>query len=120
MKAIVLGGTKGLGKAIADNLKSVCDEIVAAGSKDIDTSSLDSVKNFTKKHSETDVLVLNTGGPPDLKFEEINDKIWVENFNKLFLSFTNLKKKKSKKIKTLLFTFNYDSRRYVDRIRMCG
>ena len=90
MKAIVLGGTKGLGKAIADNLKDVCNEIVAAGSKDIDTSSLESVRNFSKKHTETDVLVLNTGGPPDLKIEEIDDKIWIENFNKLFLSFVNL------------------------------
>ena len=52
MKAIVLGGTKGLGKAVADNLKNVCDEIVAVGSKDIDTSSLESVRNFTKKHSD--------------------------------------------------------------------
>ena len=90
MKAIVLGGTKGIGKSIAHNLNKICNNVIAVGRKDIDTTSIESVKNFAKKHTDTDILVLNTGGPPDLKIEEIDDIIWLENFNKLFLSFFNL------------------------------
>ena len=98
MRAIVLGGTKGIGKSIVENLKDTCEQVIAAGSSDIDTKSLDSVEQFIKKYNETDVLVLNTGGPPDLKVEDIDDKIWLDYFNSLFLSFfkliqkTNIKK----------------------------
>ena len=49
-----------------------------------------SVKNFCKKYYGPDILVLNTGGPPDLNFKTINNEIWIENFNKLFLSFSNI------------------------------
>ena len=89
MKAIVLGGTKGIGKSIAHNLKKHCSNIVAAGRQDINTTSIESVKNFAKKHTDTDILVLNTGGPPDLKIEEIDDIIWLENF--IISVFTSLK-----------------------------
>ncbi len=92
MKAIILGGTKGIGKSIADHLQDVCNEIVAVGSKDINTKSTESVNNFINKNKETDILVLNTGGPPDLKFENIDDKIWFEQFSSLFISFCNLLK----------------------------
>jgi len=92
MKAIVLGGTSGIGKSVADNLQDVCENVIAVGSKDIDTRSLDSVKNFAKKNYGVDVLVLNTGGPPDLDLKDISEEIWIENFNKLFLSFLTLVK----------------------------
>ena len=90
MKAIVLGGTKGIGKSIVEHLQDTCEHVVVAGSNDINTKSLDSVENFIEKYKETDVLVLNTGGPPDLKFNDIDDKIWLEYFNSLFLSFFKL------------------------------
>jgi len=90
MKAVILGATSGIGQSIAQNLKGTCNKIVSLGSKDVDTSSLKSVKNFCKKYNGPDVLVLNTGGPPDLKFNKINNEIWIENFNKLFLSFSNI------------------------------
>lgn len=92
MKAIVLGGTSGIGKSVADNLKKICDKVVATGRNDIDTTSLDSVRNFAKKNYGTDILVLNTGGPPDLNIDDISEEIWLENFNKLFLSFLTLVK----------------------------
>ena len=90
MKAVILGGTSGIGKSIAENLNKICTEIVAAGSKDINTSSSTSVNNFIKKNKNPDILVLNTGGPPDLDFKEISSEVWIENFNKLFLSFSSI------------------------------
>tara|TARA_Y100000031_G_C8131415_1_gene343097 strand:- start:244 stop:882 length:639 start_codon:yes stop_codon:yes gene_type:complete len=85
-----MGGTSGIGKSIVNRLQKVCDKVVGVGRKDIDTTSLESVRDFAKKNQGVDILVLNTGGPPDLKIEEIDDKLWLENFNKLFLSFTTL------------------------------
>ncbi len=93
MKAIVLGATSGIGKSIAQNLRGACKKVVSLGSKDVDTSSLESVEEFCKKYHGPNILVLNTGGPPDKKFEEIDDEDWIENFNKLFLSFSNIIKK---------------------------
>ena len=66
MKAVILGATSGIGKSIAHNLRGTCRKIISLGSKDVDTSSLVSVKNFCKKYYGPDILVLNTGGPPDL------------------------------------------------------
>ena len=80
MKAVILGGTSGIGKSIAENLNKICTEIVAAGSKDINTSSITSVNNLIKKNKNPDILVLNTGGPPDLDFKEISSEVWIENF----------------------------------------
>ena len=90
MKAIIMGGTSGIGKSIADQLKNICDELIVAGSKEVDTTSIVSVKEFIKKNKKTNILVLNTGGPKDLKFNEINDADWTENFNRLFLSFSKI------------------------------
>ena len=90
MKAIILGGTSGIGKSIVNKLQKVCNKVIGVGRKDVDTTSLKSVRNFAKKNYGVDVLVLNTGGPPDLKLSDISDEIWLENFNKLFLSFLTL------------------------------
>ncbi len=92
MKAIVLGSTSGIGKSIAQNLKKTCKKVISLGSEEVDTSSLKSVNNFCKKYYGPDVLVLNTGGPPDLQFNNISNEVWIENFNKLFLSFANIVK----------------------------
>jgi len=92
MKAIILGATSGIGKSIAQNLKGTCKKVISLGSKDVNTSSLNSVQKFCKKYYGPDVLVLNTGGPPNLKFNKINNDLWIENFNKLFLSFSNIVK----------------------------
>jgi 3-oxoacyl-[acyl-carrier protein] reductase len=86
-KSIVLAGSKGIGKGIADNLKNISKEIISLSSNDLDTSNITSVENFIKKHVSTDVLVLNTGGPPAIDFYEITNEKWVKYFNQLFLSF---------------------------------
>ena len=49
MKAIILGGTSGIGKSIVNRLEKVCDNVIGVGRKDVDTTSLKSVRNFAKK-----------------------------------------------------------------------
>jgi len=86
-KAIVIGGSRGIGKAISESLKSIGLEVVATSKSELDTSNLDSVKEFTQKNSETDVLVLNTGGPPAKEFYDITEDEWKKYHNQLFLGF---------------------------------
>lgn len=93
MKAIVLGGTSGIGKAIAESLSSAGYDVFPASRKDIDTSDLSSVKNFIKKHRETDILVLNTGGPAPKQFYDVTEKDWQKYHNQLFLGFCLLLQK---------------------------
>ncbi|KAF6246758.1 short-chain dehydrogenase [Nitrosopumilus sp. b3] len=88
--AIVLGGSRGIGKAIADSLKSIGIDVFAASKKDIDTSDLDSVKQFLEKHNQTDILVLNTGGPASKPFSEISQEDWKLYHNQLFLGFCTI------------------------------
>ena len=66
--AIVLGGSRGIGKAIADSLKSIDCDVIATSKNELDTSSLESVSSFAEKHNEVDILVLNTGGPEPKEF----------------------------------------------------
>jgi 3-oxoacyl-[acyl-carrier protein] reductase len=86
-KAIVLGGSRGIGKAISDSLKSIKIDVFATSQKDIDTSNLDSVKKFLETHNETDILVLNTGGPEPKQFSIITEEDWKKYHNQLFLGF---------------------------------
>lgn len=93
MKALVLGGSKGIGKAIADSLSSIGCDVVATSRKQIDTANLSSVKKFIKKYKQTDILVLNTGGPPPKTFSEVTEKEWQKYHNQLFLGFCLLLQK---------------------------
>jgi 3-oxoacyl-[acyl-carrier protein] reductase len=86
-KAIVLGGSRGIGKAISDALKSINCDVVSASKQEIDTSYLESVKKFVGTHKETDILVLNTGGPKAKKFFDITEEDWKKYHNQLFLGF---------------------------------
>jgi 3-oxoacyl-[acyl-carrier protein] reductase len=86
-RAIVLGGSRGIGKAISDSLRSIEIDVFSASQKDIDTSNLDSVKKFLETHNETDILILNTGGPASKPFSEITEDDWKLYHNQLFLGF---------------------------------
>jgi len=90
LKAIVLGGSRGIGKAISESLKTINCEVIAASRKDIDTANLDSVKNFVSKNSVTDILVLNTGGPAPKQFSTITEDDWKLYHNQLFLGFCTI------------------------------
>jgi len=89
-RAIVLGGSRGIGKAISESLKSIGCEVFAASKNDIDTSNIDSVKKFLEIHDHTDVLVLNTGGPVAKEFVNITDDDWSIYHNQLFVGFCKI------------------------------
>ncbi len=86
-KAIVIGGSRGMGKAIADSLKSIGLEVVTTSKKELDTSDIQSVKDFIQNQKETDILVLNTGGPPAKEFFSVTEEDWLHYHNQLFLGF---------------------------------
>lgn len=86
-KAIVIGGSRGMGKAIADSLQSIGYEVVATSKKELDTSNLQNVKDFVQNQKETDILILNTGGPPAKEFFSVTEEDWLHYHNQLFLSF---------------------------------
>jgi 3-oxoacyl-[acyl-carrier protein] reductase len=89
-KAIVLGGSRGIGKAISDSLKTIGIDVFAASKKDIDTSDLNSVKKFLEKNTQTDILILNTGGPAPKPFITITEDDWNLYHNQLFLGFVTI------------------------------
>ena len=89
-KAIVLGGSRGIGRAISDSLKTIDVDVFATSQKDIDTSKLDSVKEFLKINNETDILILNTGGPEPKPFSTVTEEDWNKYHNQLFLGFCTI------------------------------
>ena len=89
-KAIVLGGSRGIGKAISDSLKTIDIDVFATSQKDIDTSNLNSVKEFLKINNETDILILNTGGPKPKPFSTVTEEDWSKYHNQLFLGFVTI------------------------------
>ncbi len=92
-KAMVIGGSRGIGKAIASSLGSIGYDVITTSKKELDTSNLNSVKDFVQNHNETDILVLNTGGPPAKEFFSVNEDEWIKYHNQLFLGFCILLQK---------------------------
>ena len=88
--AVVLGGSRGIGKAISESLKTIEIDVFAASKNDIDTSNLESVKKFLEKYTQTDILVLNTGGPMPKQFSDITENDWKLYHNQLFLGFCTI------------------------------
>ena len=89
-KAIVLGGSRGIGKAISNSLRSIEIDVFATSKKDIDTSNLDNVKKFLESNNETDILILNTGGPEPKPFSTITKEDWNKYHNQLFVGFCTI------------------------------
>ena len=92
-KAIVLGASRGSGKSISDSLKKLDLDVISLSSNDIDTSNLNSVNKFANENNSTDILVLNTGGPPIIEFEKISKEDWEKYHNQLFVGFCTLLQK---------------------------
>ena len=89
-EAIVIGGSRGIGKAISESLKSLEIDVFAASKNNIDTSNLCSVNEFVKNHNQTDILVLNTGGPEPKPFATVTEEDWKRYHNQLFLGFVTI------------------------------
>ena len=89
-KAIVLGGSRGIGKSISNALKTIEIDVFAASKNEINTSNLDSVRKFLEKNTQPDILVLNTGGPEPKPFLTITEEDWNRYHNQLFLGFVTI------------------------------
>lgn len=87
-KAVVLAGSRGIGKGIADRLSDL-DFLDVAGlsSKDLDTSNMEDVERFISQNKSIDILVLNTGGPPSKDFKDITQEDCLRYHNQLFYGF---------------------------------
>ena len=72
IKILVLGGSKGIGKSIVNETKKNFNNVIFFSSKDIDTSNLESIRKFNKKYKSADVIILNSGGPPNIPFKKID------------------------------------------------
>lgn len=87
-KAIVLAGSRGIGKGIADRLSDLdFVDVTALSSKDLDTSNMKDVEKFISQNKSLDILVLNTGGPPAKSFKDITEEDCAKYHNQLFYSF---------------------------------
>lgn len=86
-KAVVIAGSRGIGKAISDELKKVVTCVNVTSSADLDTSDISQVKRFISQQSPVDILVMNTAGPPAKDFFEITENEWDKYYRQLFLSF---------------------------------
>ena len=89
-KAIVLAGSRGIGAGIADSLEELDLNVIRTSSTDLDTSDILQVQDFINREVFTDILVLNTGGPPAQKFEDITKEDCDKYHNQLFYSFFNI------------------------------
>ena len=89
-KAVILGGSRGIGKSISNALKTIEIDVFTASKNEIDTSDLNSVKKFLEKNTQTDILVLNTGGPEPKPFLTITKEDWNRYHNQLFLGFVTI------------------------------
>ncbi len=83
--AIVLGGSRGIGRAIADSLRDIGLDVRATSRTDLDTGNIENVVRFCKSSGQVDVLVLNTGGPPPKRFMDVSKDDWEKYHNQLFL-----------------------------------
>ena len=74
-KAVVLAGSRGIGKGIADRLSDLDFlDVDRLSSKDVDTSNIEDIDKFISQNKSLDILVLNTGGPPSKDFEDITQE----------------------------------------------
>ncbi|HEV7612775.1 MAG TPA: SDR family oxidoreductase [Steroidobacteraceae bacterium] len=110
-QALVTGASRGLGHAIATALAAEGAQVVAVArnlgrlnelaaaaragrgtisARACDLSELAAIDGLTGVLQETEILVLNTGGPPPGPAAETSDAVWVRQFEAMFLSAVRL------------------------------
>ncbi len=111
-KAVVLGGSSGLGLGIATALaQEKADVLISsstaakleagvahiksasgavAATQLCDLSDAASVARFLAAVPSSDILVLNGGGPPPGSIQNVTEEVWLKQFRSMFLSLTGI------------------------------
>lgn len=90
--ALVLAGSRGIGKGIADSFENINVKVNRLSSTDLDTSSIHEIDKISST-GPYDIIVLNTGGPPAIDFASITEKDCNRYHNQLFYGFFRLLQK---------------------------
>ena len=91
--ALVLGSSRGVGASIAEELRVIGIDAPSISSKDVNTGDQASILAFAAAHPSTDILVLNTGGPPKKEFKDITQADWELYNQQLFVRFATMLQK---------------------------
>jgi 3-oxoacyl-[acyl-carrier protein] reductase len=109
-RAVVTGASRGLGKAIAVALAAEGADVVAVArsvdklaaiaaaasgpgsiaARACDLGDAAAIESLADVLGQTDILVLNTGGPPPGPVSEVSDALWSKQFDTMFLSVMRL------------------------------
>jgi 3-oxoacyl-[acyl-carrier protein] reductase len=111
-RALVIGGGRGLGRGIAETLAKEGVTLTIAGRTEskladaaqliaatgamrptilaCDVSKLEDIDRLIAAVKDTDILVNNCGGPPSKPLLDVNDQLWIDSFNSIFMSMMRL------------------------------
>lgn len=79
-RALVTGGSRGIGKAIAERFRRVGYEVITPTHEESDLSSIASVREYVtqNKHLEVDVLINNAGQNKVRTIEDLSIEEWQQ------------------------------------------